>query len=151
MGKPILIPHDGTEMSDKALLRAIEMSKALESELIIVHIIDSRFVPPSTILGLIGESTALEAAKTKLIRMLKTGAEAMLKTQIEKARKEGIRARFLLGVGSPGEEIVSIAKSEKAEMIVMGSRQLKGNKLLTLGSVAKRVAETSECPVMIVT
>ncbi|MEP0825894.1 MAG: universal stress protein [Nitrososphaera sp.] len=150
MAKPILVPHDGTEMSDKALDKAIEFANAFKSEIIIVHIVDSRFVPPSTTLGLISERTTLESAKTQIIRILKTGAEIMMKERIQKAKDHGVNARFLLGVGSPAEEIVSIARDEKAEMIVIGSRQLKGDKMVTLGSVARRVSETAGCPVVIV-
>jgi len=150
MARPILVPHDGTEMSDKALDKALGFAKALGSEIIIVHIVDSKFVPPSPILGLISEKTTLENAKMQLIRILKTGAEMMLKDRIQKAKEAGVSARLLLGVGSPAEEIVSIANAEQVEMIVIGSRQLKGDKMITLGSVARRVSETASCPVMIV-
>ena len=150
MARPILVPHDGTEMSDKALNKAIEIAKAFGSEMVLVHIVDSRFVPPSTTLGLISEKTALEDAKTQLVRILKTGAEIVLMDRIQKAKENGVSAKFILGVGSPAEEIVSIAKAEKVEMIVIGSSQLKENKLITIGSVARRVSETASCPVMIV-
>ncbi|MEM3094218.1 MAG: universal stress protein [Nitrososphaera sp.] len=150
MVKPILVPYDGTEMSDRALDKAIEFARVLKSEIIIVHIVDSRFVPPSATLGLMSEKTTLENAKTQLIRILKTGAEIMLKDKIQKAKEGGVSARFLLGVGSPAEEIVSIANAEKAEMIIIGSRQLKGDKMITLGSIARRVSETASCPVMII-
>src|SRR5690606_19894254 len=134
--------HDGTEMSDRALDKVIEFAKVLKSELIIVHIVDSRFVPPSATLGFISERNTLESAKTQLIRILKTGAEIMLKDRIQKAKERGVSARFMLGVGSPAEEIVSIANDEKVEMIIIGSRQLKGNKMVALGSVSRRVSET---------
>lgn len=150
MARPILVPHDGTEMSDKALEKAIEFARAFKSEIIIVHIVDSRFVPPSMTLGLISERTTLENAKTELVRILKTGAEIMLKDRIQKAKEGGVSAKFLLGVGSPAEEIVSIANAEKVELIVIGSRQLRGDKTITLGSVARKVSEMASCPVMIV-
>jgi len=150
MARSILVPHDGTEMSDKALTKALEFARALRLEIILVHIVDSRFVPPSTTLGLISEKTTLENAKTQLIRILKSGAEIMLKDRIEKARKAGVSAKFLLGIGSPADEIVSIASAEKAEMIVMGSRQLERSRLISLGSVARKVSETAKCPVMII-
>jgi len=150
MARSILVPHDGTEMSDKALTKALEFARALRLEIILVHIVDSRFVPPSTTLGLISEKTTLENAKTQRIRILKSGAEIMLKDRIEKARKAGVSAKFLLGIGSPADEIVSIASAEKAEMIVMGSRQLERSRLISLGSVARKVSETAKCPVMII-
>jgi nucleotide-binding universal stress UspA family protein len=148
MARPILVPHDGTEMSDRALDKAIEFARVFRSEIIIVHIVDSRFVPPSTTLGLISEKTTLENAKTQLIRILKTGAEIMLRDRIQKAKEGGVSARFLLGVGSPAEEIVAIANAEKVEMIVIGSRQL--DKTIAIGSVARKVSEIASCPVMVV-
>lgn len=66
----ILVPHDGTEMSDKALDKAIEFAKAFKVEMIITHVVDSRFVPPSSTLGFIGEKSSLEDAKVQLIRIL---------------------------------------------------------------------------------
>ncbi len=150
MARPILVPHDGTEMSDRALDKAIEFAVAFKSEIIIVYIVDSRFVPPSATLGLISENTTLENAKVGLIRILKSGAEIMLKDRIQKVKEIGVNARFLLSVGSPAEEIVSIANTEKVEMIVIGSRKLKGDKMITLGSVARKVSETASCPVMII-
>ena len=135
MVRSILVPHDGAEMSDRALDKAIEFARALKSEIIIAHVVDSRFVPPSATLGFISEKASLEDAKTQLVRILKTGAEIMLKERIQKAKEGGVSARFLLGVGSPAEEIVSIANAEKVEIIIIGCRQLKGDKMITMGSV----------------
>lgn len=73
-----------------------------------------------------------------------------MKDRIQQAKQNGVGARFILGVGSPAEEIVSLAEAEKVEMIAIGSRQLKGDKMLILGSVARRVSETASCPVMLV-
>jgi nucleotide-binding universal stress UspA family protein len=150
MSKPIVVAHDGTEMSDRALSRAVEFAKAFNSEIILVHIVDSRFVPPSTTLALISEKTGLEEAKMKLIRILKSGAQIIMKERIERTIKAGVSARFVIGVGSPAEEIVSIAKAERAEIIIIGSRRLGGDKMVTIGSVARRVSEIAPCPVLIV-
>jgi nucleotide-binding universal stress UspA family protein len=144
----ILVPHDGTEMSDRALAKATEFAKALKAEMLVVHIVDSRFVPPSATLGLIGDRTSLESAKTQLVRILKTGAQVMLKERMAKVKAEGVSVDFMLGVGSPADEIVKVARSAKASMIIMGSRQLKSK--IALGSVARKVSETATCPVMIV-
>lgn len=147
----IMVPHDGTEMSDRALGKAAELAKALKSEMVIVHIVDSRFVPPSATLGFISDRTSLEGAKTQLVRILKSGAEQMLKDRMADVRKKGIAVDFMLGVGSPAEEIVRMARSIRADLIVMGSRQLRGaDRLKTLGSVARKVSEIAHCPVMIV-
>ncbi|WP_337863202.1 universal stress protein, partial [Nitrososphaera sp.] len=85
----IVVPHDGTEMSDRALEKATELAKALGSELVIIHIVDSRFVPPSATLGFISDTSSLEDAKTQLVRILKSGAEQMLKSKIARVEKAG--------------------------------------------------------------
>ncbi len=147
----ILVPHDGTEMSDKALAKATELAGALGAEMVIVHIVDSRFVPPSTTLGFISDRTSLESAKAELVRILKSGAEQMLQKRMSEVRKKEVKVDFMLGVGSPADEIVKAARGIRAGIIVIGSRQLKGaNKLKALGSVARKVSETADCPVMII-
>lgn len=147
----ILVPHDGTEISDKALGKALEFAKAFKSEIIILHIVDNRFVPPSATLGFISDQSKLEDAKIQLIKILKQGAELMLKDKISKVRESGIGVRFLMDVGSPAEEIVSVANAQKVDLIIMGSRRLeKVEKLKALGSVARKVSEIAACPVTIV-
>jgi nucleotide-binding universal stress UspA family protein len=69
---------------------------------------------------------------------------------MSKAKDAGVRARFLLGIGSPAEEILLMAKNEKADLIIMGSRRLGKDNLNTLGSVARRVSDLAQCPVMVV-
>lgn len=96
----ILVPHDGTEISDKALGKAIEFAKAFKAEVVImVHIVDSRFVPRSATLGFISEKSTLEEAKVQRIRSLKSGAELMLKDRMAKAKENNVNVRLLLGVG----------------------------------------------------
>ena len=60
MTSRILVPHDGSEMSDKALDKAIEFSKAFKSEIIILHIVDDRLLPSSAFLAFIGDKSKLE-------------------------------------------------------------------------------------------
>ena len=36
----ILLPHDGTEMSDRAVDKAKEFAKAFDAELLILHVIE---------------------------------------------------------------------------------------------------------------
>ncbi|MDP9287518.1 MAG: universal stress protein [Thermoproteota archaeon] len=152
----ILVPHDGSEMSDKALDKAIDFSKAFKSEIIILHIVDDRLIPSSAILGFIGEKSRLEDAKMQALNILKAGAEAMLKDRMEKVRTNGINVRFITGMGAPAEGIIDVAENEHVDLIVMGSRELKrekeyvAGKLKLLGSVARRVSEIAECPVMII-
>jgi nucleotide-binding universal stress UspA family protein len=152
----ILVPHDGSEMSDKALDKAIDFSKAFQSEIIILHVVDDRLIPSSAILGFIGEKSRLVDAKMQALNILKLGAEAMLKDRMEKVRANGINVRFIIGMGAPVEGIIDVAENEHVDLIVIGSRELKREKEYAagkpklLGSVARRVSEIAESPVMII-
>ena len=45
----ILVPHDGTEMSDKAFVKAVELSKMFRAELVLLHVIEEIPLPTSLI------------------------------------------------------------------------------------------------------
>ena len=152
----ILVPHDGSEMSDKALDKAIEFSKAFKSEIIILHIVDDRLLPSSAFLAFIGDKSKLEDAKIQALNILKVGAKAMLNNRMEKVKANGIKVRFITGMGAPAEGIINVAENEHVDLIVMGSRELKrekeyaAGKLKLLGSVTRRVSESAESSVLIV-
>jgi nucleotide-binding universal stress UspA family protein len=144
----ILVPHDGS-----ALNKAIEFATALKSEMIILHVIDDTLIPQGAIIGFISEKSTLEDAKTKLLKLFKIGAEVMLKDRLEKAEKNRINVRLIMGMGSPAEGIADVAKNENVDLIIMGSKGVEKNntsKLKLLGSVARRVSEIAECAIMII-
>ena len=47
----ILLPHDGTEMSARAVDNAREFAKALNAEILLLHIVEDVPIPPSLVLG----------------------------------------------------------------------------------------------------
>ena len=154
MTQKILVPHDGSEMSDKALNKAIEFSKLWNSEIIILHILDDKLIPSRAIMGFLGErSSTVKDAKLQILDIVRIGAEQLLKDRTEKVRKNGINVRFVVGMGSPPDGIADMAKNENVDLIIMGSKELEkenNDKLKLLGSVARRVSEISDCSVMIV-
>ena len=152
----ILVPHDGSNMSDKALDKAIEFAKAFNSEIIILHILDDRLLPSESILRFVGEKspTVLEA-KSQLLDILRIGAEQLLKDRTRKVKDNEINVRFVMGMGFPADGIANLAKKENVDLIIVGSKELEkerndNDKLKLLGSVARRVSEISHCPVMII-
>ncbi len=51
MMSKILVPHDDTEMSDRALEKAIEFAKAFGAELVLLHVIEDISVPSTITLA----------------------------------------------------------------------------------------------------
>ena len=60
----------------------------------------------------------------------------------------GVDARGVVVVGYAAEEILALAESEQADIIVMGTRGRKGIDLILFGSVAEKVVKNATCPVL---
>ena len=154
MTQKSLVPHDGSELSDRALNKAIEFAKPLKFDIIILHILDDKLIPSEAIMNMLGKkSSTVMDAKLQILNIVRIGAEQLLKDRTEKVRKSGINVRFIVGMGSPAEGVANVARNENVDLIIMGSKELEkenGSKLKALGSVTRRVSEISDCPVMIV-
>jgi nucleotide-binding universal stress UspA family protein len=61
-----------------------------------------------------------------------------------------VRIRTVVLVGRPEDKIVEFANRQNVDLIVMGSRSLKGMSRLLMGSVSRNVSEKVKCSVMIV-
>ncbi|MGD1837476.1 MAG: universal stress protein [Nitrososphaeraceae archaeon] len=149
-GFKILVPHDGSEESDKALFKCQQFAIALKAEVIVLYVIDHEFAS-STILGFIDNKTSLEQAKKQLKGLLKKGMEVMLENRIKELKENKIIARFDVISGSPSSKIINYAKENKIDLIIMASKRLERfNKIYGIGSVARKVSEAAPCPVMII-
>lgn len=147
----ILLPYDGKEISDKALEEAIKFAKRLGSSITILYVIDERYARPSALFSFLRDNRKLNEAKKELRRVISSGAEKMLEEKLGKLKENGITAELQIAYGAPSEEILKFAESKKFDIIIMGSRSLKRfKKFRALGSVARRVSELSEIPLMLV-
>ena len=71
----ILVPHDGSVMSDKALNHAAYLSKTSGAEIIVLNVIEYEVIPPSTLLTFIKSDTPIEKAKEDLRNALEGGVK----------------------------------------------------------------------------
>ncbi len=146
--KKILVPYDGDEISDKALTKAIEISNALKAKILMIYVIDTKFLPSQNMTKYIKDKSSLKNAADLLVSTLTKGAETMLDTKMSKLKRKKTDIKFIVRIGSTADEIISLAKIENADLIVMGSQQMK--KEGTLGMVSRKVSEEANCPVMII-
>jgi nucleotide-binding universal stress UspA family protein len=148
-----LVPHDGSLSSDKALKKAIVFANKLNCEIVLLNVLDLGVLHSDLMLKYLRHKDALIKSRTELLRYLKNGIELMLRRKLQSVKKNGVRIRSRVDIGSTSEVIVKTARSEKVEFIIMGSRGLSNNNVtnkLRIGSIATRVSELAECPVMIV-
>jgi nucleotide-binding universal stress UspA family protein len=148
----ILLPHDGTEISDKTLEKSKEFAKALNAELYILHIIEHIPIPPSLILG--NDRQWIAQTRRSIAKKLKEGWIKMAKEKLNpRLEKENIKFNItaLTDEQPVSEQILKFASDNKIDLIIVGSQRLnKISKIKALGSVSRKISESADCPVMII-
>lgn len=147
----ILVPHAGTAAGDLALKHAIHVAKASLSEIILLHVIeDFPHVPVFTLHS--SQITKIKREIAMVTKDMKSVMEKEMTKRVETCQKNEIKSRFKVVTGLPGDEILKIVKNQKIDLIVMAKRRkLKGIKgLLSLGSVSRKIVESTSCPVLMV-
>ncbi|HEX6672121.1 MAG TPA: universal stress protein [Nitrososphaeraceae archaeon] len=150
--RKILLPHDGTKISDKALEKSKEFAKAFNAELYILHVIEHIPIPPSLILG--NERQWIAESRRSIAKKLKEGWLKMAKEKINPVlEKENIKfnTSVLTDEQPLSEQILKFASDNKVNLIIVGSQRLnKISKIKALGSVSRKISENADCPVMII-
>ena len=145
----ILVPHDGTEMSDRAFKKAVELAKVFKAELVLLHVIEEIPVPPIIHYGI--DIDVINRAKRSTRRELEKGWDKMVEVKTHEMESDNVDLTGECRYGSASEQILRFAKNNKIDIIVMGSHRLKGiSKIKALGSVSRKVSEIADCPVLIV-
>ncbi len=151
MYKKILVPHAGTSAGDKALKHAVHIAKYDSSEILIIHVVESLQKPPTFALSGT-ESKALvrefkKAAKQSLINRKKE-----MEDKVEFYKSQNIIIKSKVVTGYADEVITKYIKNQKFDLIVMAKRKkLSGIKrLLSLGSISRKIVEIGKCPVLLI-
>jgi len=137
----IIVPVDGSEIAKKAAQKALALAKAVDIEVLALHVIDipgihSLYAYPD------------ELPYPELHDLIAKEGQSYL-DEIEKMGKQkGVNVATKLIDGHPTEEIIKEATED--DLIVMGSKGRTGLDRLLLGGVAENVARHASCPVMIV-
>jgi len=141
----IMVAFDGSRDSVKAIELGCSLAEKYASTLIIVHVYSSA-LPPYT-----GVAPMPVPEFEGVIAASKERARNVLNQGIELASSRGVKAKGeLIGAGSTVQAILEFAVSEKAGLIVVGTRGMTGFKKLILGSVSSGLVSHSECPVLVV-
>jgi len=146
----ILVPHDGTEMSDKAFKNAVELARMFKAKLVLLHVIEHALEPlPTSVI--VDDKDLINRARRSARRQLEKGWDKMVEVKTHEIESDNVDLTGECKYGSAAEQILRFAKTNKIDMIVMGSHRLKGiSKIKALGSVTRKVSESADCPVLIV-
>jgi nucleotide-binding universal stress UspA family protein len=136
----ILVTTDFSPSSAAAVELAINMATRLDAELTLLHVWE---LPVYPYLELV---TSLAA----LTNEVEKAAAESLETKLKEVRSHLPRAKSLLRMGIPWQQIVEASKQSKADLLIMGTHGRRGFEHAIMGSVAEKVVRLSPIPVLTV-
>jgi nucleotide-binding universal stress UspA family protein len=135
--KTILVAYDDTAPSKRALERAAMIAEKFGSRVII-----------TSIAPLVHSSPRSTATIDRSLHI--TAHEEMTRAQTE-LEGRGIAAEILEATGDPGVAIANLAAQQRADLVVVGTRELGPvHRLLGQESVSRTVSRRVHCDVLIV-
>jgi len=133
----ILVPLDGSEYSEKALLHACDLAKNYQANLLLLYVVEKSFS-----LNLLDQKEYLTILRKFGYKILSKGKEI--------TTNKGIDSETILREGNITNEIIKLAKNKKCNLIIVGNKGLGAASRFFLGSVSNKLANNSPCSLLIV-
>ncbi len=153
MFNDILVPLDGSELSERALPIAQNLAQSSGATVHLIHMVSREH--------LWGTGGGIESVQAAQLEM--DMARQLTESQIHQGRiyleQKGsqlsaagikIETDFAVKEGAPAQNIIGYAKEHSISLVVMTTHGHGGIRRLLLGSVTDRVIRSCEVPVLVV-
>ncbi|WP_229640842.1 universal stress protein [Waterburya agarophytonicola] len=149
----ILIAVDRTQNNKFVFDTAVSLAQTTGADLMLLHILSKKEpehpIAPTYTYYPIVEEMNYETYQQEYAKYEQHGIE-FLKNLTEEATAAGVSTEFSQLVGNRGRMICELANNWSADLVLVGSRGLKGLKEMFLGSVSNYVTHHAPCSVLIV-
>ncbi len=143
MFKHLLLPTDGSELSQAAIRRGMRFAKECHSKVTGVSVIPEFHV-------LTFDTTMIQDTKDVFLAESRAQALTNLALLKKSADEEGVPCDTEVAVGDhPYEEIIRIAESKGCDLIMMASHGRRGMQGVLLGSETQKVLTHTRIPVLV--
>ena len=137
--KTILVGYDESEAADRALARAAELAAAFDAKVIVTSVAQL----------LVGAAAARGIGPIDPV-----DTPAMHRAELRHAAaildERGIPAEYVVSLGNAADEILELAESRGADLIVVGTREASLLERLLDPSVSGAVQRKAHCDVLVV-
>ena len=144
MYQRILVPVDGSDISDNGLREAMRLARDQNARLRLIHVVDELAVIAAY------EGTIYS---NELIQALRDSGNKILLKAADKVKSAGLQVETSLieaHGGHAGDAIVKDAQQWPADVIVLGTHGRRGMARLVMGSDAEQVVRQATMPVLLV-
>lgn len=139
----ILVPLDGSELSEAAVPVALDLGRKYGAEVLLLR---ATVVPDSVV-----QPTGIPGAFLSDFREREHGGiRGYLSRWKKHAEEAGVECRTLMCLHEAAEAILAEAEAADAGLIVMSSHGRGGVDRWLHGSVAEKVLRRAKCPVLLV-
>lgn len=141
--KKILVPVDGSEISERAADKAISLAKAVGGSIDFLYV--------ANLTGATGGRSLKHdiTLPESVLDQFKEPGNVVLERMLVRI-PAGVQAEKHCLTGLPADTILDFSERNASSVIVMGSRGLNAAQSMLLGSVSQYLVERAKCPVMIV-
>lgn len=138
--KKILVPVDGSEQAYRAIEFAANLGSKIDTTIYLLYAYKLSIIPDEFAGYVISDRVELQALGSQIIARAE-----------DKAKEQGVvHIETSVIEGDPAETIISYAKEQDVDLIIMGSRGLGTFKGLVLGSVSNKVIHRADRTCVIV-
>ena len=142
MFKKILVPTDGSALSEQAAATAVEFARANQGELVAISI-----AQPYPAMAAEAAVVMDMQAESQLVLGL---AQQYVDKVEQMAKAAGVACKTIITLGFvPHEEIIKAARDNQCDAIFMASHGRHGLSRLLAGSVTQKVLVYSAIPVLV--
>ena len=143
MYENILIPVDGSEVSNLAAEQGFLLASKLGSKVTLLYALDIAILA-------MPDPEAVMANVEVMREAFREHADKLMTALKQKAALHGVHPETLVKEGDVHDEIINVAKETGADLIVMGTHGRRGLNRLLLGSVAESVTRRAHCAVLLI-
>lgn len=144
MYKHLLVPTDGSELSQAAVRQAVELARSLDARISVLYVQQECPQP----LG--GETFTMGPFKDEFIRQTAAAANDVLTQAKDEVEKGGVRCKCCTATSDePWQVIIEAAKREECDLIFMASHGRSGLAGLLIGSQTHKVLTHCRIPVLV--
>ena len=136
--RKILIPTDGSEYTEAAIMHGLGLAKMADAEVTALFVVDETAIM----------YFPMGPSLPDIYPMLEEEGKKAVGHVLEEGKKMGVKVTTRIERGSPS--MVITKDSAMYDLIVMGTLGRSGVSKMLLGSVAERVVRLSQCPVLVV-
>ena len=149
----ILVAVDYSETSQSVFDSALSLAKTTGASLMIMHVL-AEDEPGFPVIPSYTYYPVLDDYDYNLYRKryedYKQKGLYFLQQKNREAKVAGIESEFVQLTGNPGRAVCELASTWSADLILVGSRGLKGLKEMFLGGVSNYVTHHAPCSVLVI-